>query len=63
MFKMTENIGRWCAVLLCIPLLLLICIILKNSSNYNNLISNCLLIFSIIFFIYESLWLCGILYH
>lgn len=59
---MSENIGRWCAILLCIPFLLFVCIILRNNSNYNILISNCLLVFSILFFVYESLWLCGILY-
>ncbi len=64
MIKVTENyLGRWCAVLLVVPLLLYACYILKKTSEYNNLISNYLSIFSIVFLLYEILWLCGILYH
>ena len=63
MIKVSENLGRWIAILLVIPLLLIVCYTLKNTSKYNNLICNYLLIFSFIFFIYETLWLLGILNH
>ena len=61
-FKLTENIGRWCAILICIPLLLFICYLLNKNSDNNILISKCLFIFSIIFLIYEILWLSGFFY-
>ena len=61
-FKLIDNIGRWCAILICIPLLLFFSYLLNKNSDNNILISKCLFIFSIIFLIYESLWLIGFFY-
>jgi len=61
-FKLTDNIGRLFAILICIPLLLFASYLLNKNSDNNILISKCLFIFSIIFLIYESLWLSGFFY-
>ena len=60
--QLPDNIGRWCAILICIPLLIFVSYLLNKNSDNNILISKCLFIFSIIFLIYESLWVIGFFY-
>ena len=60
-----ESFGRWIAVLIVVPFLVCIGkILLMNPTQKKcKQIAYCLLVFSFILFVYECLWLMGILWH
>ena len=61
--QMSENIGRWVAVLIVIPFLVCMSLMLYNNKENGLFVGNCLICLAVIFLVYESLWLMGILWH
>ncbi len=56
--RLSEQPGRVLAVCLLSPMFVIMGILLKNTTIYTHLIANSLIIFGIIFCMYELLWLC-----
>lgn len=59
--RVPPQAGRWFAVLVAIPLLVVLAIILYKVPTSNTSVANILLGFAVVFFVYETLWITGLL--
>ena len=58
-----ESMGRWVAVLIVVPFLVYLGVQLLTNRRSPKAVAYSLFVFSGIFFVYESLWLLGVLSH
>lgn len=61
--RMPEAAGRWVAVTVVVPFLVALAIVLRRAPHRCDAVALLLLVFAAVFFVYEVLWLLGVLWH
>ena len=62
-YHMPECLGRWCAVLVVVPFLLTLAYTLLAHPKQCKIVARALIAFSVLFLVYEVLWIAGVLWH
>ena len=59
--KVPGQAGRWFAVLVAAPLLIVLALVLLRNPKSNAGVASALIGFAVLFLVYEILWLTGVL--